>query len=163
MKLKKFYLSLIFPFLLLLNCTQPDPEKELGPLLDKYVEFWNTGNFQDIENVLSPDFELRMTPKYEPEKGIDLFKETITKWRTAYPDFHIEVKESFFTKGRAAGLWEITATNSGPGRHPPTGNSVKITGMSILHFSDGKIKDEWIASNNGYWLQQLGFKLVPPF
>ena len=35
--------------------------------------------------------------------------------------------------------------------------------MSILHFKDGKIKDEWIASNNGYWLTQLGFELKSPF
>jgi hypothetical protein len=34
--------------------------------------------------------------------------------------------------------------------------------VSIVHFTDGKIKDEWIASNNYYCLQQLGFTLVAP-
>jgi hypothetical protein len=37
------------------------------------------------------------------------------------------------------------------------------TDFHYFHFVDDKIKDEWIASNNGYWLHQLGFKLVPPF
>lgn len=163
MKNKFNYLGYLLPLVLLLSCSKTNPEIELGPLVNKYIEYWNTGNFYDIENVLHPEFELRMTPKYEPEKGIALFKENVTKWRNAYPDFHIKIEEIFFTNEQAAAIWEITATNNGEGWHPPTGKSIKVTGMSIVHFIDGKIKDEWIASNNGYWLQQLGFKFISPF
>jgi steroid delta-isomerase-like uncharacterized protein len=163
MKYKLHYLSFIVLLALLFGCSQTSPETEHSPLLEKYLTFWNTGEFQGIENVLHSDFELRMTPKYEPESGIDLFKENVTKWRTAYPDFHIDVKEVFHSENGAAAIWEATATNTGEGMHPPTGKSVNVTGMSIFHFKDGKIKDEWIASNNGYWMQQLGFKIVPPF
>jgi predicted ester cyclase len=63
---------------------------------------------------------------------------------------------------KIAALWTITATNTDPGSHPLTGKHVEVMGMSIIHFENGKIKDEWIASNDGYWLQQLGFKLAPP-
>ncbi len=35
--------------------------------------------------------------------------------------------------------------------------------MKIFHFADGKIKDEGIASNNGYWMHKLGFNIVSPF
>ena len=163
MKHLYIFLIMISSIVELVKCVPSNPKNELAPLVNKYVEYWNTGEFEGIEEVLHSDFELRMTPKYDPEQGIDLFKETITKWRSAYPDFHLEVKEVFFTENQAAGLWEITATNSGIGSHPPTGKSIKVTGMSILHFSDGKIKDEWIASNNSLWLRQLGFKLVSPF
>ena len=103
-----------------------------------------------------------MTPKFEPTIGIESFKEDIAKWRTAYPDFHIDVDEIFFTQERAAARWTITATNSGPGWLPPTGKTVTVSGISIFHFEDGKLKDEWIGGNNGYWLKQLGFELVPP-
>ncbi|MCF6171125.1 MAG: ester cyclase [Bacteroidales bacterium] len=147
---------------LLSGCTQRDPSEELRPLLEKYVGYWNTGNFQGIEEVLHPDFELRMTPEYTPEKGIGSFQESITKWRTAYPDFHIDIREWVFDSGKAAALWTITATNNGPGTHPPTGKHIKVSGMSIVHFEDGKIRDEWIASNDLLWMTQLGFKLIPP-
>ncbi len=163
--MKSTFLSLSIFFLLsyFVGCTQYDPGKDLQPLVDKYVGYWNTGEFDGIDNVLHPKFELRMTPMYDPEKGIDQFKKNVTNWRKAYPDFNIVVQEIFFSKDKAAAIWTITATNTGEGWHPPTGKSVKITGMSIIHFSDGKIKDEWIASNNGYWMNQLGFKIVPPF
>ena len=147
----------------LTNCTTEKSSTQYQPLIDAYISFWNTGNFDGIDQVLLPDFELRMTPKFEPEKGIESFKQDVIKWRTAYPDFHITVNESFFDTNKFAVRWTITATNTGPGIHPPTGKSINVPGMSIIHFQDGKIKDEWIASNNLYWLMQLGFKLESPF
>jgi len=163
MELKSRYLIYVLLLILFCACNKLNYEERYSQLLEKYKIYWNTGQFDEIETVLDEDFELRMTPKYESERGIDLFKESVTKWRTAYPDFHIEEKEIFYAEGKAALIWEISATNTGQGWHPPTHKSVKITGMSIFHFLNGKIKDEWIASNNGYWLQQLGFKLVSPF
>ena len=148
--------------LMLTGCIKPHPSKVLNPILEKYISYWNTGEFQGIEAVLHPDFELRMTPQYEPEKGVETFKATVIKWRAAYPDFHLVVNERVFDTDKIAALWTITATNTGPGSHTPTGKHVEVMGMSIIHFENGKIKDEWIASNDGYWLQQLGFKLVPP-
>ncbi len=147
----------------LFNCNTEKSSAQYQPLVDAYLSFWNTGNFDGIDQVLLPDFELRMTPKFEPEKGIETFKQDVVKWRTAYPDFHITVNESFFDTDKFAVRWTITATNTGPGTHPPTGKSIDVSGMSIIHFQDGKIKDEWIASNNLYWLMQLGFKLESPF
>ena len=161
---KKIFLLCVTLSLLLPKCySLTDHEIKWLPIINEYVKYWNTGDFQNIEDILHSEFELRMTPKYESEKGIGTFKEHVTLGRTAYPDFHLTIKEIFFTEKEAAGIWEITATNTGKGSHPPTGKSVKITGMSILHFKEGKIKDEWIGSNNGYWLTQLGFKLKSPF
>ena len=157
---QNFKMFLFLSILFLFECNQPEPTKQLSPILDKYIEYWNTGKFPDIEQILQPNFELRMTPDFEPEQGIEKFKQTVIKWRTAYPDFHLAVNEHVFDKNKIAALWTITATNTGPGTHPPTGKRVEVVGMSIIHFEDGKIKDEWIASNNYYWLQQLGFKMV---
>lgn len=150
-------------FIILLNCNRPIPSTTFKPLIEKYVDFWNTGKFEGLERILHPDFELRMTPKFEAEKGIEAFKESVTKWRGAYPDFYIELHEIIYDKDCAAARWTITATNTGAGLNPPTGKHVEVMGMSIIHFVDNKIKDEWIASNNLYWLMQLGYKLQSPF
>jgi predicted ester cyclase len=146
----------------LAGCTKPHPSKSLNPILEKYISYWNTGEFQGIEETLHPDFELRMTPKYEPETGIESFKKTVIEWRTAYPDFHIVVNERVFDIDKIAVLWTIKATNTGSGSLAPTGKSVEVIGMSIIHLESGKIKDEWIASNDLLWMTQLGFTFVPP-
>ena len=164
MKLQKQSIY-IFSFLavpFLTGCTKSNHSEKLKPQLEKYIEYWNTGEFMGIEETLHPDFEMRMTPEFESEKGIDTFKENIIKWRTAYPDFHIDIKEWVFDSDKVAGLWTISGTNTGSGTHPPTGKHIEVTGMSIIHFKEGKIRDEWIASNNLLWLTQLGFELIPP-
>ena len=67
-----------------------------------------------------------------------------------------------YSDNSAVARWTITATNTGTGLHPPTGKHVEVMGMSIVHFVDNKLKDEWIANNNIDWLMQLGYKLTPP-
>ena len=164
MKISKLYIA-IFSFitaLLLTGCTKSNHSEKLSSLVEKYVEYWNTGEFAGIEEVLHPGFELRMTPEFIPEKGIDAFKESIIKWRSAYPDFHIDIEELIYDSDKVAALWTISATNTGVGTHPPTGKHIEVRGMSIIHFEGGKIRDEWIASNSLFWMTQLGFKLIPP-
>lgn len=153
---------LLIAILIFAGCERKNPAVELVPAIAKYVDFWNTGNFDGIEEILHPDFELRMTPTFEPEKGIEAFKESITNIRTAYPDFHLTVDELIFAEDAVAARWTITAANTGPGKSPPTGKKVEVSGISIIHFSEGKIADEWIAANNLHWLQQLGYTLTPP-
>jgi predicted ester cyclase len=103
-----------------------------------------------------------MTPEFNATTGIDSLKQLVTYYRTAYPDFHITVDEEIYSEDRVALLWTINATNTGPGIYPPTGKQINLQGMSIYHFSEGKIFDEWVAGNNLLWFQQLGFTLSPP-
>jgi predicted ester cyclase len=63
---------------------------------------------------------------------------------------------------KVAGIWTITGTNTGHGSTPPTGKSIEVKGISILHFKDGKIVDEWISGNELLWFQQLGYTLKSP-
>lgn len=160
----KLIASLITMTLLLCSCFNRGigTDAKYESMIDQYVNYWNTGQFDRINNLLCEDFELRMTPQYEPELGIDAFIESVTSWRSAYPDFHIKIDEILYSNTAATVRWTITATNLGEGSHPPTGKRIEVPGISIFHFKSNKIKDEWIASNNYYWLQQLGFTLEAP-
>ena len=144
------------------GCQLPRTPTDLKPLIDQYVEVWNTGDIDKLDAVVDPGFKLRMTPTFEAAVGIDSLKHTISYWRTAYPDFHITIDEEIYAEDAITARWTITATNSGPGRWPPTGKQVTVPGVSILHVANGRIIDEWIAGNNLFWLEQLGFTLIPP-
>jgi len=148
--------------ILMFSCAKQSNIDYQKQLVDKYVKYWNTGDFEGIEEVLHPDFELMTTPKYNAVIGIEKFKETITKWRIAYPDFYIQLDEEIYGSDEGAVRWTITATHTGQGNMPPTGKRVEVKGISLFHIVDNKIKDEWIAGNDLHWLRQLGFTLVPP-
>ena len=144
------------------GCQRPDPSTELRLKINAYIEAWNTGDLNALDAIVDPQFEYRMTPLFKATTGIDSLKQLVTYYRTAYPDFHISVDEEIYAEDKAALLYTIKATNSGPGLYPPTGKKINVQGLSIYHFTNGKIFDEWIAGNNLLWYQQLGFVLTPP-
>jgi predicted ester cyclase len=144
------------------GCKGKGSSADVKANFDKYVGFWNTGQFDGIENVLCKDYELLESPGFEPRKGIELFKQEISALRTAYPDFHLVIDETVYENDKIALIWTISATNIGPGKMPPTGKLIKGHGISVIHLKDGKIKDEWLASNDLLWMTQLGYTFVPP-
>ncbi len=153
---------ILLAVVILCSCQKEDPSITMQPVMDQYVKFWNTGDFENIENILHENFEMRTTPKYEVIEGIEGFKEYVQMFRTEFPDFTVVIDEVMYTDGQAAALWTVDATNTGEGRFQMTGIHVTIQGISYHHFKDGKILDVWIAQNDSYFLQQLGFQLIPP-
>lgn len=153
---------LIIVMVITLGCDKKHTSADLKKKTDKYVEYWNTANFEGIEDLLCDDFELIESPKFEAQKGIDNFKQTVLAYHAAYPDFNLAVEEMIYDNDKIAGIWIITATNTGQGDRPPTGKHINVKGIGIIHFKDGKIKDEWIAGNDYYWLEQLGYTFVLP-
>jgi predicted ester cyclase len=58
--------------------------------------------------------------------------------------------------------WTATGTNTGPGDIPPTGKSVRNTGMDLVRFMDGKVTETLLYFDTGDWMTQLGYTFVPP-
>lgn len=164
MKLQSKILAVaILPiFLMLSGCGSQVDMAGMNKTFEKYVSYWNTGKFDDIENVLSSDYEILQSPDYESQKGITAFKMMISNIRLTYPDFKLAINEIVYDRDKIAALWTITGTNTGPGDIPATGRTLKGRGISIIHFQDGKIKDEWLSNNNLMWLIQLGYTIKPP-
>ncbi len=40
--------------------------------------------------------------------------------------------------------------------------AVKVLGLTILRFADGKVTEERVAFDGGNWMQQLGYTMTPP-
>jgi predicted ester cyclase len=155
-------IALSAAMVILSSCAEKGIPTDVKDKIDKYVRYWNTGQFDGIENILCEDYELLESPNYEPQKGIESFKQAILNMRTAYPDFHLVLDESVYEKDKIAAIWSISAINTGQGKMPPTGKTLKGQGISVIHLKDGKIKDEWLANNELLWMTQLGYTFVPP-
>ncbi len=142
---------------------QKDYKITINPILDRYVEAWNTGNLEQLVVVTSPEFELRMTPDFKPKIGREPLEEEITNMRKAFPDFNLNITEKLFVGDSAVVIkWTLTGTNTGESSMPPTGNKVNISGFSVIFFADTLITGEWIAFSDLLWVRQLGFNIVPP-
>lgn len=153
---------MIFSAPLFLGCSSDKMPEATKKTFDRFIGYWNSGQFDGIEEVLTQDFEMIESPEFEPRKGIDYFKKLVSNTRTTFPDFRIVVNEIIYSRDRAAFIWTVTGTQTGPGEISPTGRTINGKGISVLHFSNGKVKDEWLANNNLQWFMQLGYTIVPP-
>jgi len=149
--------------LALISCQKKDYSTEINPILDKYLEAWNEGNLEILDEITPLDFELRINPDFEAKNNRDLLKESITNTRKVYPDFLVTVEDRLFISDTAVVIrWSITGTNTGEGSFPPTGRKTSSNGFSVLFFADGKLTGEWIGFSDLTWVRQLGFNIIPP-
>jgi len=93
--------------------------------------------------------------------GLEGLKETLRGLRTAFPDLHFSVEEQITEGEKVLTRFEWTGTHRGEFVGvPATGRSVKVWGMVIDRFEDGKIKDTRIIMDMLGLMMQLG--VFPP-
>jgi steroid delta-isomerase-like uncharacterized protein len=138
-----------------------DPAKELKPILDKGIAIWNNGNLDQVGEVWDESV-VRSVNQLPDVKGVEGMKKVISGFRSAYPDAKLTADEVIFAENKATLRWTFTGTNTGPGEMPPTGKQIKIWGITVLHFANGKVAREIVAYNQQALMEQLGFTMTPP-
>jgi predicted ester cyclase len=147
-----------------IGCQQPDPALELKPKFDAGVEAWNTGNLDGLDDIIDSQYVRHVSPSTQSTsaEGLDSLKRVITNLRKIYPDFNLTVDDEVYGVDKAAARWRYTGTHSGHGNSLLTGKQISNTGMSIIHFKDGKVTEEWVIVDGLPVMQQLGYIISPP-
>jgi steroid delta-isomerase-like uncharacterized protein len=93
--------------------------------------------------------------------GIAGLKDVLHGMRAAFPDMHWTVAEQITDGDRVLTRYEFTATHRGEFMGvPATGRLVKVWGMVIDRFVDGKVKASRMLMDAMGLMMQLG--VVPP-
>ena len=140
----KIHVGIVFVILLLMSsCTQVDQSVATNKATADRInnEAWNSGNLDVLDDAVAADFVRHNPPSVDPPEvsGLDAFKEYITSVRTAYPDFHVEVHSRVAEGDLGAANWTVTGTNA------ESGIAIKVPGISISRFQDGKLAEEWVS------------------
>jgi steroid delta-isomerase-like uncharacterized protein len=128
-----------------------------------YREVWREGNNETIRELLAPDASLRgqIGPDVEvrgPE-GFIGFAENI---RNTFPDTEVSVEDIFAIDDKVAARWVATGTHTGDGLGmTPSGKRVRITGVTIARFENGKIVEAWDNWDRLGMLEQIGAYAAP--
>jgi len=151
-------LALLF---LAVGCQQQETSKEWEPIIDGYVEAWNTGNLDILDGIIAPQF-VRIVGSTTSAEGLDSLKKYISSFRETYPDFHVTIDERIYAGDKSASRWLFTGTHSGLGNPPLKGKQVNLTGMSFSRMKNGKMVEERVEIDRLAWMLQLGYTLTPP-
>ncbi len=128
-----------------------------------YREVWREGKNETIYELLAPDALLRgqVGPDVEvrgPE-GFIAFADNIRK---TFPDTEVAVEDIFAVDDKVVARWVAIGTHTGDGLGvPATGKRLRVSGITIARFENGKIVEGWDNWDRLGMLEQIGVYSAP--
>jgi steroid delta-isomerase-like uncharacterized protein len=124
--------------------------------LGKFAEAVNTGKFELFDQVVAPNC-LDHDPADGQVAGPDGYRMFFSGLRTAFPDMNVTPEIVVQDEDTIAFAYTLAGTHTGPlGKIPASGKKVKIRGMQISKFKDGKMVERWGSSDELGLLKQIG-------
>jgi len=125
--------------------------------LFNFAEAVNTGRFELFDQVVAPNC-IDHDPADGQIPGPAGYRMFFSGMRTAFPDLNVAPEVVVQDEDTIALAYTLTGTHMGPlGKIPPTSKKVKIRGMQISKFKDGKMVERWGSSDERTLLKQIGF------
>lgn len=124
--------------------------------LTTFAEAVNTGNFDLFDQVVAPDC-IDHDPASGQSAGPAGYRMFFGGMRTAFPDMQVSLETAVQDEDTIAFAYTITGTHSGPLLGiPASGKKIKIRGLQISKFKDGKMTERWGSSDELGLLKQIG-------
>lgn len=130
-------------------------------VVQRYFEQVNNERRHDlVDELLAENVEMHGTGL---PPGTAALKQWLTMFRTAFPDYHFVIEDTFAEADRVATRITTSGTFQGDFRDPvhgqvipPTGRTFKTPQIVIFRIANGKIAEFWFAADSMEQMLQLG-------
>jgi predicted ester cyclase len=120
-------------------------------------QIWNCGALERIPDFYSVEYVAEYRPYATARRGHDGIRGMVERARTAFPDYHEEIREIIAEGDFVVVRFTITGTQRGQwGALAPTGKRVEFEEVAILEIRAGKIIRQRGIADNLTALRQLG-------
>jgi steroid delta-isomerase-like uncharacterized protein len=124
--------------------------------LGKFAEAVNTGNFDLFKEVVAAE-NIDHDPAPGQVAGPEGYRMFFSEMRIAFPDLSVALETMVADEQSLAFAYTLTGTHDGLLMGiAPTGKKIKIRGLQISRFKDGKMVERWGSSDELGMLHQLG-------
>jgi steroid delta-isomerase-like uncharacterized protein len=122
-----------------------------------YTEVMGNDDLSVIPELFADEYVYH-SPGSPDVYGPDAFRELVTAYRAAFPDFLQTADLLIAAEGdTVVSRWTATGTHQGEFLGiPPTGKRVTFTGVVITRLAGGKVVEDWELADTLGLLQQLG-------
>jgi steroid delta-isomerase-like uncharacterized protein len=108
----------------------------------------NTGEIDRCQDLLSPDFIINLFGLPSPLQGRDIWRQNVDQMYRAFPDLRADIDDIFGSDGRVAVRLTFHGTHQDEFQGvPATGRRVTYQSLELYRIADGRIAEEWIASD----------------
>jgi steroid delta-isomerase-like uncharacterized protein len=105
-----------------------------------FDEVWNKGREEAIDELTTADALCFGFPQPQSVLNREEFKAYVREFRRTFSHIHVRVEETVAEGYRVAVRWTGTMKHTGSGLgFAPTGRTVTVIGMTLLHLQDGLI------------------------
>lgn len=120
-------------------------------------EALNNKNLSLLDEHFSPDY-IMYAHGGEGLKGLEAFKQFITLFTNAFPDFHQTINDIIAEGDKVTCRITLTGTHTGSDfmGKAPTGKHFTYSAIAIYRIAGGKCTESWIESDRLGHMQQLG-------
>ncbi|GLS43308.1 ester cyclase [Methylobacterium brachythecii] len=123
---------------------------------ERFGALVNAGTFDAFPEVVAPECHDH-DPAPGQHRGPEGYRQFFTQLRTAFPDMKVEVEKLVAEGDSVAFAYTLTGTHQGDfNGHAPTGKAIKVRGLQIGQFQDGKMTERWGSSDELGILKQIG-------
>jgi steroid delta-isomerase-like uncharacterized protein len=128
-------------------------------------EVWNQGKIEVVDETLADNF-VHHDPTAPERRNRDDYKQWIAESRMAFPDLQITVDDELVDGEQIVTRWTVRGTHQGnlvqpTGTIPPTGRQIKVTGITIARYANGKLVEDWQEGDTLGLMMQLGILPAP--
>ncbi len=121
----------------------------------KFGEAINTGNFELFKELVDQNC-VDHDPAPGQAKGAEGYMQFFGSMKNAFPDFKVEVDHLVADDENVSFAYTATGTHKGEFNGiAPTGKKIKIRGMQISRFENGKMVERWGSSDELGLMKQL--------
>ena len=136
----------------------PHSRKEnINKVKTYWEEVWGKGNLQAVADFYHPQ------AKHGEDFSIEGFQKGVSSLRTAFPDFKVTINDIFATGDKV--ITEVTYTGTHTGKkyfkQDPFGKPVKVPGIDIFTFKNGKCVHHQHVADHLDLVMQMGLQLTP--
>jgi steroid delta-isomerase-like uncharacterized protein len=120
-----------------------------------YSELWNAWSTAALEELISPGIVFRGSIG-TTVKGIEEFKQYVSRIRASFPDFHNHIDELISEGQKVVARLTYTGTHRGElFGFPGTGREVTYQGIAIFQFWEGKIVSGFVLGDTESLKRQI--------
>jgi steroid delta-isomerase-like uncharacterized protein len=134
-----------------------------GAIVRSFVEETiNQGRVDSAERFVWEDV-VEQVPFPGQGPGVEGLKDVLRGMRAGFPDIHFAIEEQIAEGDKVLSRFEWTGTHRGAFLGvPASGRAVKVWGMVVDRFVDGRIKETRIIMDTLGLMMQLGAIPAPP-
>ena len=122
--------------------------------LMRAVDAWNSGDVSSYLDLYGEGIKLHAGAYDFPNK--DAVGRMYKGMFATTSDVRLDIHETFGHEDRLAARYTVTAKHTGElAGIPATGRAFAITGITIMHFQDGRVVERWDSDDSAEVLEKL--------